>query len=338
MTLIPGAEATLQADDILVVQAEGNNVARAAAHWNLGLQPAAQPAEAALITQEAGIAEVIVRPRSNIAGQTLVESQFGTAHGLTVLGICRPGTTDRLDLKTKRLRPGDVLLVQGPWKNFLALKDMRRDFVVIGQPEAMTSAPKSHKAGTAILIVALMLALMMTAWLPVATAALLAALALVLTGCLTIDEAYQSIDWRSVILIAGMLPMAIALEQVGLVQLVAAALTHSLGGFGPAMIIGGLFLLTSLFTQVLSNTTTTVLLAPVALASAQALGARPEAFLMAVAVAASMAFATPVASPVNTLVMGAGGYRFGDYARAGLPMTLLTLVASVVVLLLLFPA
>jgi di/tricarboxylate transporter len=166
---------------------------------------------------------------------------------------------------------------------------------------------------------------------------MLAGLAMILTGCLTIDDAYAAVDWRSIVLIAGMLPMSTALEKVGLVALAASGLTDVFGGMSPLVVMGGLFLLTSMFTQVLSNTATTVLIAPVALAAAQNLGLRPYAYLMAVAIAASMAFASPVASPTNTLVMGAGNYRFSDYIKVGLPLILLAMLVSVVVLPLLWP-
>ena len=166
---------------------------------------------------------------------------------------------------------------------------------------------------------------------------MLAGLLMILTGCVTMDEAYDAINWKSIVLVAGMLPMATALETVGLVTVAAELLTDSVGVLSPYAVLAVLFLATSLFTQVISNTATTVIIAPVALAAAQTLGIAPYAFLMGVAIAASMAFASPVASPVNTLVMGAGNYRFGDYLRIGLPLIVLMLVLAVFFLPLLFP-
>ncbi|HSG44623.1 MAG TPA: SLC13 family permease, partial [Anaerolineales bacterium] len=148
---------------------------------------------------------------------------------------------------------------------------------------------------------------------------------------------YGYIDWKSIVLVAGMLPMSTALERVGLVSLGAESLTTTLGSLGPIWVLGGLFLATSIFTQVLSNTTTAVLIAPLALVAAQNLGVQPQAFLMAVGLAASMAFASPVASPVNTLVMGAGNYRFSDYIKIGTPMLLIGLIISMLALPLIFP-
>lgn len=336
-SVAPTPNTVFEQDDILIIQGSPNDIAHAAASLNLGVQPAQAEDDNALISNEAGIAEVLLPPRSSLVGKSLVETRFGTLYRLTVLGIQRPGTEGELDLKTTELRFGDTLLVQGPWRNILALKNQRRDFVVMGQPEELIGAPARGKAPLAMLVLAGMLALMVTETVPLVVASMLAALVMILAGCLTIDEAYEAVDWKSIVLVAGMLPMSIALERVGLVNLVAQGLTESLGNLGPVVLLGGLFLLTSFFTQLLSNTATTVLIAPIALASAQHLGVQPYAFMMAVAVAASMAFASPVASPVNTLVMGAGHYRFSDYIKVGVPMILITLIVSLLVLPLLFP-
>ena len=304
---------------------------------NLGVQPVDQADGTSLVSDEVGIAEVLLPPRSSLVGKTLVDIRFGTIYRLTVLGIHRPGVEGNLPLKETELRFGDSLLVQGPWQNIMALRKSRRDFVVMGQPEEMLAAPTRTKAPMALLILVGMLLVMITNLLPLVTASMLAALAMILSGCLTIDDAYEAVDWKSIVLVAGMLPMSIALERVGLVNLVAQGLADSLGNFSPIALLGGLFLLTSVFTQVLSNTATAVLVAPIALVSAQKLGVQPQAFLMAVAIAASMAFASPVASPVNTLVMGAGHYRFSDYIKVGVPLILLLMVISIALLPVLWP-
>lgn len=327
----------LAADDVLVVQGDGSDVSYAAAVLNLGLQPTETDAEHSLITDEVGVAEVLLPPRSSLLGKTVVDVRFGALHALTVLSINRPGGGSKLDVKQTALRFGDALLVQGPWQNILELRRKRRDFVVMGEPEAMAGAPARHKARTALLILAAMIILLVTNVVPTVVACLGAALAVVLAGCLTMDEAYQAVDWKSIVLIACMLPMSVALEKVGLVQLVADVMVDSLGQWGPLALLVGLFLLTSVFTQILSNTATTVLVAPIALTAAQQLGVQPYAFMMGVAVAASMAFASPVASPVNTLVMGAGNYRFGDYVRVGVPLLVVALLVSVLALPLLWP-
>jgi len=333
----PEPKTILAAGDLLIVQGEANDVSFAAAQFNLGLQPAEPSDHQALVNHEIGLAEILLPLRSRLVDKTIVDARIGTLYRLTVLGIRRPGTDEKLDLKATPLRFGDTLLVQGAWEDILALRQQRRDFVVMGQPEEMVGAPARKKAPVALLILAGMLVLMVTNLLPVATASMLAALAMILTGCLTIDDAYEAVDWKSIVLIAGMLPMAIALEKVGLVELAATALTSFLGAMSPLVVMASLFLITSLFTQVLSNTATAVLIAPIALAAAQNMGLHPQAFLMAVAIAASMAFASPVASPVNTLVMGAGNYKFSDYIKIGVPLILILMVIVVLVLPLLWP-
>ena len=207
----------------------------------------------------------------------------------------------------------------------------------MGEPESEIDRPPRSKARWAAAIMIGMLVLMVGEFVPLVAASMVAALLVVLTGCLTMDKAYDAIDWKSIVLIAGMLPMSTALDKVGLVNMIATGFVDTLGGISPLAVMIGLFLLTSVFTQVLSNTATTVVIAPIALVSAQTLGIQPQAFLMAVAIAASMAFASPVASPTNTLVMGAGNYRFSDYVKVGVPLILLMMVAVALLLPLIFP-
>ena len=336
-TIAPEPETRIETNDILIAQGNHLDVSYAAANLNLGLQPAQSDDKQTLISDEVGVAEVLLPPRSSLLGKTIVEARFGTLHHLTVLGIHRSGEETPLDFKETRLRFGDTLLVQGPWKHIRALRKRRRDFVVMGEPEALFGAPNRKQAPIALAIVLGMLALLITNTLSVTSASMLAALAMILTGCLTIDEAYANVDWKSIVLIAGMLPMSTALEKVGLVEQAAGGLTSAFGNLNPIIILSALFLLTSVFTQVLSNTATTVLIAPIALAAAQQMGIQPHAFMMTVAVAASMAFASPVASPPNTLVMGAGNYQFSDYIKVGTPLILITLVICMLVMPLLWP-
>lgn len=334
------ADTLLEVDDVLLVRGEGNDVGHLAASWNLGVQKATAADEEALIDEEAGVAELILPSRSGLVGRSLIELRFGQQYGLTVLDVQRPGEprgTARPDFKQRKLQFGDTLLVQGPWKSIIALKERRRDFIVTGQPEAMLAAPNRDKAPIAFVIFVAMIALMIVDVLDITTVAFLAALAVVLTRCLTVDEAYEAINWQSIVLIAGMLPMSLALEKVGLVEAAARLLLETPGGQSPQAVLTGLFLLTAIFTQILSGTATTVVIAPIALTAARGLGIQPQAFLMAVAVASSLAFASPVGSPANTLVMGAGNYRFGDYARAGVPLILVSMIASLLLLPRLFP-
>lgn len=328
---------SLQPNDILICQGKLNDISHASAALRLGVQPAEAEDQKSLVNDEVGLAEVLLPPRSRILGKTLVSSRFGSLYQLTVLGINRPGQESSMPLKDTTLQFGDTLFVQGPWKNIHALADQRRDFVVVGQPEDLKGAPPRSKMVLAGLILAAMIISLVTGWLPLATTALLAAFLMVISGCLNMRQAYNSVEWKSVILIAGMLPMTTALQKVGLVQTGAEWIASSLGGWGPIPVLGSLFLITSVFTQVISNTATTVLIAPIALSLAVKLGYQPQAFLMTVALAASTAYATPVASSVNTLVMGAGNYRFKDFARVGIPLIFISMVITILLLPLLFP-
>ncbi|MBT3188228.1 MAG: SLC13 family permease [Anaerolineae bacterium] len=333
----PSVETTFQPNDLLIIQGETTDITHLAASWNLGVQPAKRADEHAISNEEVGIAEVLLPQRSRLVGKTLTDLSFGRIYRLTVLGIQRPSVKETLNLKTTPLQFGDILLVQGSWENILSLRKKRRDFVVMGHPEEMQGPPQKDKAPLAGIILLGMLIMMVGEFMPLTTSSMLAAVLMILTGCLTIDEAYNFINWKSIVLVAGMLPMSAALVSVGLIDLLASNLTIALGALSPIWVIGGLFITTSIFTQVLSNTATAVLIAPLAFAIAQNLGIQPHALLMSVAIAASMAFASPVASPVNTLVMGAGNYRFSDYMKIGAPMILISMAITMLVLPLLWP-
>jgi di/tricarboxylate transporter len=285
-----------------------------------------------------GMVEVLVPPRSRLVGHTLSELNFRDRYGVTVLGIKRMGEPLTGDLREIKLQFSDTLLVEGTWQKIGLLRDETQNFIVIGQPLEMEAAERPFKrANWAMIIMIGMLALMTFEIVPAVTAVLLAAAAMVLTGCLNMEDAYRGMNWESVVLIAGMLPMATALQKTGGVTYIADSLTTNLGDMGPVVLMAGLFILTSLFSQFISNTATAVLVAPIAFQSAITLGLDPHAFLMTVAVAASTSFATPVASPVNTLVLGPGGYRFGDYAKVGISLQLLILVVTLLILPVLFP-
>ncbi|MFP4320812.1 MAG: SLC13 family permease [Anaerolineales bacterium] len=335
----PRAETIVQHNDVLLVRGSEEDMGRAIADLTLALQPAQASDRDTIINQEGGIAEVLVTPRSEAVGKTLVDIRFGKRNRLTVLSIRKPGEAldAQHDIKNTRLESGDIMLVQGLWHDILALKDNVYDYVVLGQPERMMGAPHRNKAPLAALIMFGMVLLLVLDVMPTVQATLLAAVAMVLAGCLTMDEAYDAIDWKSLILIAGMLPMSTALVKVGLIDDLANGLTASVGELGPLAVLAALFGLTMVFTQVLSNTATAVIIAPLALVTARDLGVSAEPFLMGVAMAASMAFASPVASPVNTLVMGAGNYRFIDYVKVGVPLSSLMFAIAMLVIPLLFP-
>ncbi|MBS3965959.1 MAG: anion permease [Truepera sp.] len=282
-------------------------------------------------------AEVLLTPRSRLIGKTLRDVRFYELYGITVVAIKRLGEPLAADTAATPLRFGDTLLVEGLSKNLDILKNENRDFVVVAEPVDTGSKRRAAKrAPLAIAIMLGMLLLMTFEIVPIVIATLLAAVAMVLTRCLSMEDAYRGINWESIVLIAGILPMATALDNTGGMQLIVSSL-GGLAEYGPLVMLGALFFITSALSQVISNTATTVLVAPIALQLALALGVSPYPFLMAVAIAASTAFTTPIASPVNTLVLGPGRYRFGDFFKVGISLQLLLLVAALLLIPLFFP-
>jgi len=291
-----------------------------------------------VLIKELGLAEVLLTPGSELIDRTLTETRFRTHHGLSVVGIMRKGEPLAGNLRETTLEFGDSLLVAGGWKYISRLQGEQTNFFVLTVPEEMDEvAPNRSRAPTALLILVAMLVIMTFNLVPSVTAVLLAAAALVLTRCLSMNDAYGSINWESLVLIAGMLPMATALEKTGGVEIIVNGLVDSLGGAGPTVLMAALFVLTSVFSQFISNTATTVLVAPIAVGAAEGLGVSPYPLLMTVALAASTAFATPVASPVNTLVLGPGGYRFNDFVKVGVPLQLLAMAVTLLTVPILFP-
>jgi di/tricarboxylate transporter len=233
------------------------------------------------------------------------------------------------------LRFGDTLLVQGPHQ-YIRILQREPDFVVLGDLEA-APAIRVKKAPLALGLMLVMLVPVIIGWLPIAASALLAGILMVITGCLTMDEAYGSIEWKAVFLVAGTLPLGIAMEKTGTAALLAGLMVDAVGAYGPLALLAGFYVLTNLLTQFMSNAASTVLIAPIAIQAAQQMGSDPHALLMAVAVAASAGFLTPVAHQSNVLVMGPGGYRFSDYFKVGLPLNLLTFAVTLLIVPVVWP-
>jgi di/tricarboxylate transporter len=290
------------------------------------------------VVQELGLAEVMLAPESKLIGRTLLDAGFRSRHGVSVLAIRRMGAPLLANFTGDTLQFGDSLLVAGGWKHIGRLQADKKDFLVLSLPAEMAEvAPARKRAPWALAILAAMIVLMTFGWVPTVAAVLLAALAMVFTGCVSMDSAYKVINWQSLILIAGMLPMATALEKTGGTGLIVDGLVGTLGDAGPYAMMAGLFVLTAALGSFISNTATAVLLAPIAIGAAENLGVSPYPFAMTVAIAASAAFMTPVSSPVNTLVVVPGNYGFNDFVKVGTPMVLLVMVVTLLTVPLLFP-
>ncbi|WP_203580801.1 SLC13 family permease [Microbacterium hibisci] len=288
--------------------------------------------------RQVGMAEVIVTPDSVALGRTIRELRFRTEYEVTVLGVRHAGHAAGEDFTDRRLRAGDTLLVAGSWAAVHRFREEARDFAPMDLPaEGDEVAPAADRAPFALLSLAVMIVLMVTGIVPNVIAALLAALMMGLFRAIDMPSAYRAIHWPTLLLIAGMLPFAQALEVTGGIDLAADALLSAFGGAGPSLVLAALFVTTAVIGLFVSNTATAVLMAPIAITAAEHLGASPYPFAMIVVLAASSAFMTPVSSPVNTLVVEPGRYRFGDFVRLGVPFTVVVLIVSVVMVPLVMP-
>lgn len=284
---------------------------------------------------DVGMAEILVLPASTLVGQTVEQTGFRSTYGLNVLGIRRHTTYLLDDLKDQRIHASDIVLVQGRWSNITKLNGRDgQEWVILGQPlEQAAKVTLDYKAPLAALIMVLMVVLMAFDFIPIApvTAVMLAAVAMIFTGCLrSVEAALKTINWESIILFGAMLPMSTALEKTGLSQLISQSLVDVVGGHGGMLLIACVYVATSLMTFFLSNTVTAVLMAPIALQAAQAEGLNAVPVLLAVTVAASMCFASPFSTPPNALVMSAGGYKPIDYIKVGLPLQVVIGIVMVV--------
>jgi len=330
-------ETLLSSGDVLHVQGAAPDVARLAREMDLGILPRAHVNDP-VISQEMGMVELLLPPRSQLIGQTLQESRFRDKYNVTVLSVKRLGGTLRDKVAAVPLRFGDTLLVLGTWDRIRLLQKEHRNFIVVGVPREMLDLQRSTKHTLIALgIMVGMLLMMAFDVVPAVIAVLVAAVAMVLTECLTMEQAYAAMNWQSLVLLAGLLPIATAMQKTGGIQFIVDTLITTLGTLGPLSVMAGLLVITSFLSLFVSNTATAVLMAPVAYQAAFTLGVTPQAFLMGVAVAASTAFATPVATLSSTMVMAPGGYHFEDYTRVGLVLQVLMIVAALLLLPCLFP-
>ncbi|MFQ5855735.1 MAG: SLC13 family permease [Anaerolineae bacterium] len=332
--LSPAVEERLQAGDMLLVKGNPEDLLRLRALQDLEIDRQTPPDLRKLESERIGLAEVVLSPHTTLVGKTLRQLHFREKYGLSVLAIWREGQAYRSNLRNMALRFGDALLLYGP-REKLKVLGSEPDFLVL--TEEAQEVPRLNKAPLAALVMGSVLLPVIIGWLPISIASVAGALLMVLTGCLTMEEAYRFIEWRAVFLIAGMLPLGIAMAQTGAARFLTEGMVAMIGGFGPLAVIAGLYALTTLATQVMPNAAVAVLLAPIALSTAGNMGVSPYTLMMAVALAASASFLSPVAHPANVLIMGPGGYRFSDYIKVGVPLTLVVLIATLLVLPIFWP-
>jgi di/tricarboxylate transporter len=317
----PLRRATLAEGDRLVVRGDAATAGTLAADQLLAFRSgdAGDDVAGALFNRTSGLAEVVIPPRSGMIGQAVFPGMVTPSGDLVVLAVQRQGENQGPGETV--LAAGDTLLLQGTWR---ALDEHLEDpnVLVVNSPDLVRrqAVPMGVGAGRVIAVLVVMVVLLATGGVPPVIAGLLAAGAVVLLGALTVEQAFRSINWTTVILVGAMMPLSTAMSETGAAKLMADGLVSLVRDAGPYALLAALFVLTAVLGQLISNTATALIVIPIAVAAAKELGLSPRPVLMSVAVAAAASFLTPVATPVNLMVMGPGGYRFGDYWKLGLPL------------------
>lgn len=339
-TLIEPNEGTeLRAGDVLMIDLDSETIKIDAVQQKFALETLPIPATYfADRTQQIGMAEVIVPADSRLVGKSVAQARFRTYTGLSVLGLRRTAADAAARSLDDGLRVGDTMLVVGPWDRIERLGSDDSGVVITRLPteigEVLPVPGRMWHAVASLLVVVM---LMVTGIVPNVQAGFIGCLLMMATGCIDINSAYRSINWKTIVLIVGMLPFSIALQRTGGVDLASNALMSVTSGAGSHVVLACLFLITAALGLFISNTATAVLMAPVALAVAADLGASPYPFAMIIALAASTAFMTPISSPVCTLVVAPGGYKFGDFVKVGVPLSVLVMIISVIMVPWLLP-
>lgn len=334
-----GPTSIIRENDVLFIQGMAPNVENFVLDNGLVLEMMTDKDLQDLISKKIGVAEVLLTPSSRLIGESISKIGFREKYNVNILGINRKGSYLLQNMAQQKLRFGDAILVQGTWEEIDMLSRETQDVVIIGQPREQAGlAAASGKAWIAGLIMMLVVALMVFEVFDAVISVLIGAVLMIVTGCLrNMDDAYSKMNLESIVLVAAMLPMATALEKTGGMTILSNAIIEMLGGFGPYGVLMGVYVLTVVFGQFVSNTATAVLFAPIAMTAAITMDANPYTFMIAVAAAAGMAFATPIASPTNSLVMTAGGYRFIDFIKVGVPLQIIMFVVMMIAVPILFP-
>lgn len=336
----PNPETEILYHDIITVRGETEAINKLMVTFRLGLlplEPAPDEMRNNLINQEVGMTEVLVTPKSFLVGRNVKIGNYFKRFGIQLMAASR-NNKPLLDREIN-VKAGDGFLIRGSWENIDLLKSQHENLVICGSPEGLAKdvddlTPKSYIALGALL---LLIVLLVFNIVPGAIASLISAGIVILTGCVPLTKAYESISWTSVIMIAAMIPMGLALQKTGLADIVAKGLVDGLGSVHPILLLAGIFLLTTSFSQVINNSATAVLMAPIVIIAATQLQLSPKPFMITVAVSASTAFLTPVGTTTNAMVMSAGGYKFKDYLTVGAPLLLIFLVLVLILVPIIWP-
>jgi di/tricarboxylate transporter len=324
------ARPNLADGDVLLVRGDAQAAGRLATDKHLAFRSEDGPGQVAetLFNRGSGLAEIVIPPRSKLIGQTVFPGMAHPNGDLLVLAVQRGG--EDLGAGPRALAAGDHLLLQGTWQ---ALDKHLADpqMLAVDSPEVVRrqTVPLGLGAKEAIAVLVLLVVLLATGWLPSAIAGLICAVLMVLLGVLTVPQAYKGIDWNTCFLVGGMIPLGAAMTQTGAADLIADWLISVVGAAGPHALLAGLFLVTLAITSVMSNTATALLMLPIGIATAGEIGTSAMPFIIGIAVGSHAALLTPVATPVNLMVMGPGGYKFSDYTKFGFLIAVWWLFATV---------
>jgi len=334
LNVMPNGDEVLRGGDLLLIEGQQNDLDVLRGMQELEIDTKVPGNLGTLETERLTLMDATLDPRTSLTGRTVGELNFRERYGIELAGIWREGTTVGTELADERLQVGDALLLLGP-RDRLQLLSSDSDFLILtplGQ-----EPPDTRRAPLAAFIMMAVIGAVMAGYAPISIAAVIGGTIMVLTGCLNMEQAYRSIDWRAIFLIAGMLPLGTAMQESGAATYLANQVMDLLGDAGPWPVIMGLYILTAMATMIIPTAALVVLMSPIVLSAMSDMGVQPETAMMAVAMAASASFTSPISHPANILVMGPGGYRFVDYLKVGVPLTIVVFITVMVLLPILWP-
>ena len=334
LRIMPEPDQPLRGGDVLLIQGRQQDLDVLRGLQELEVQPGGHTHLNAFESDRLGLLEATLEPRSGLAGRPLTEINFRDTYGLELVAVWRHGESIRSNLDRLKLEHGDALLVLGPRERLIVLERDPEFIILTPVTQRALDTRRAPIAGGIMLGVVLSV---LAGWLPIYVAAVIGATVMVLSQCLTMEDAYRAIDWRAIFLIAGMLPLGTAMLESGTAAYLAQLTMQYVGPLGPWWVIGGLYIITAAGTLIMPNAALAVVISPIVLSACADLGIAPQTAMMAVAMAASASFASPISHPANLLVMGPGGYRFGHYLRLGLPLTVVVFVTVMVLLPFIWP-
>lgn len=337
---IPKDDTELRYHDIITIKGKTEDINKLMIEFRLGLLPKESIKEELrtnLINQEVGMSEVIVSPKSRLVGREIKLQEYFKRYEIQLLATSRhkkPYLEDKITVNA-----GDSFIIRGPWEKIEKLKNQHKNIVVIGRPEEMIKdvdnlTPRSYIALGALVLMIIML---VTKIVPGAIAALISSGIVLFTKCVPFSKAYKSISFTSVVMIAAMIPMGVAIQKTGAAEMISNSLISFLGKDNPTLLLAGVFILTTTFSQFINNSATAVLMAPIVLLAASTIGISPEPLLITVAISASTAFLTPVGTTTNAMVMSSGNYKFMDYFKVGLPLLILFIITTLLLVPIIWP-